>query len=82
MRKKIADFLEVKCGIDEEIALFLSWLLALSSVFYVIISFVIGVVSANTPERCRVKSVADVIGSPIYAAGCIIGKDRFDYRLN
>jgi len=41
-----------------------------------------GIVLANDEEHCRLRSIGDVIIAPSYSLGCIIGKDRFDIRVN
>jgi hypothetical protein len=58
------------------IMIFTFWLL------WAIGSFLYGVDRANKPKECLVKSISDVLWSPMYALGCNLGKDRFEYNLN
>ncbi len=80
--RKIIENLITKTGIDREIAEGFSWFLSLIVFFHLTISFIVGTVNANDSEWCQVKSISDVVLAPTYAAGCLIGKDRFNYRLN
>lgn len=49
---------------------------------YIIFRFSLGVYGANSSTECRVKSIGDVIITPMYTLGCNIGKDRFDIKVN
>ena len=49
---------------------------------YIIIRFSMGISDANLKNKCRLRSLANVINSPMYALGCNLGKHRFDIKVN
>lgn len=49
---------------------------------YIVIRFGIGYQNANNDNDCIIRSVGDVIITPMYALGCNMGKDRFEIKLN
>lgn len=50
--------------------------------FYIFVRLTYGLADANKPDKCKAKSIGDVIIAPMYTLGCNIGKDRFDIKLN
>ncbi len=60
----------------------LRWAYGIFLAFYIAIRLGLGIFQANDYGKCRIKSIADVIVTPMYALGCNLGKDRFDVRLN
>lgn len=81
MRKLIERTLG-KTGMDFDIAEFFSWFIVFVVFVVAMVSFFVGVWNANDKDWCVVKSISDVLKSPPYAAGCVLGKDRFEVRLN
>jgi len=49
---------------------------------YIVTRFSIGISSANDPKECILRSIGDVLVTPMYALGCNIGKDRFEIKVN
>ncbi len=61
---------------------YLSYIYELILVFYIAMRLTTGLHEANNPKGCILKSIGDVIITPMYALGCNIGKDRFEIRVN
>jgi hypothetical protein len=58
------------------------WSIIVLVLLYSLGRFSYGIYAANNKDRCIVNSIADVLIAPSYAFGCVIGKDRFNVRLN
>ena len=51
-------------------------------VSYIIARFTMGIVDANNPNRCILRSIGEIVIAPVYTLGCNIGKDRFEIKVN
>ena len=59
-----------------------SMIYSFALLLYMIIRLGSGISDANTSGKCVLRSIGDVMISPMYSIGCNLGKDRFEIKVN
>jgi len=54
----------------------------ITTVLVFISFFIHGVCSANKEDKCRIKTIGEFTIALPYALGCVVGKERFNWKVN